>query len=60
MRDRSIPHIGLALLFMVLTLICGYGLLSSFEPGNSMLWRIGYGFGALTFLSLAIRFGKGS
>ena len=60
MQDKGGIRIALALLFLILAAFCGYGLLASFEPGNSMLWRIGYGFGALTFLSLGIRFGKGS
>ena len=51
---------ALALVFIILALACAYGLITSFEPGNSMLWRIGYGFGALTFFSLSVRLGKGS
>ena len=60
MQDKASLRMVLALVFILLALFCGYGLLTSFEPGNSMLWRVGYGFGALTFFSLGIRFGKGS
>ena len=60
MQDKRTLGIALALIFMVLALFCVYGLIASFEPGNSMLWRIGYGFGALTCFSLCLRFGKGS
>ncbi len=61
---------------MLLAAVCVYQLVESFkplnnitlrvdnmvwrEPGTSMPWRIAYGFGALTFFSLGVRFGKGS
>tara|TARA_Y100000589_G_C27110653_1_gene612063 strand:- start:460 stop:642 length:183 start_codon:yes stop_codon:yes gene_type:complete len=60
MREKNTLRMALALVFIVLALACAYGLVTSFEPGNSMLWRIGYGFGALTFFSLSVRLGKGS
>ncbi|MEE2941745.1 MAG: hypothetical protein VX460_15260 [Planctomycetota bacterium] len=35
------------LLFVALGLFCALGFLHSFEPGNAMAWRAGYGAAAL-------------
>ena len=60
MQDNTSLRMLLAVIFILLALFCLYGLVGSFEPGNSMFWRVGYGLGTLTFFSLGIRFGKGS
>lgn len=52
-RSRS-PYLILAALFLLLALFCLYGLLASFEPGNDIWWKIGYGVGIVIFLSLAM------
>ncbi|MEE2907999.1 MAG: hypothetical protein VX527_09235 [Planctomycetota bacterium] len=52
-RSRN-PCLALAALFLLLTLLCLYGLLASFEPGTDIWWKIGYGLGIVIFLVLAL------
>ncbi|MDG2422344.1 MAG: hypothetical protein P8M22_00045 [Phycisphaerales bacterium] len=44
-----------AVIFLLLAMFCGYGLLASFEPGTFIAWKIGYGLGILVFLLLTLR-----
>ena len=32
-----------ALTLVAMSLFCGYGFLESFEPGNGLMWKLGYG-----------------
>ncbi|MCC6425233.1 MAG: hypothetical protein IT435_00295 [Phycisphaerales bacterium] len=49
-----------SLVLVILAILLGFGLLTSFEPGVHWMWRIGYGSGCLLCLAGAVWIGMGS
>lgn len=43
-----------ALVSTAMAVFCGFGFLDSFEPGNGILWKVGYGTLACGFLAGAV------
>lgn len=43
-----------ALVLLALFLFCAFGFLASFEPGNGLIWKVGYGALACGFLVGAV------
>jgi hypothetical protein len=43
----------LVIVCLLAALLCGYGFITTLEPGVSVGWKVGYGAGAAAFLLLA-------
>ena len=56
---RIAGRILLALVSLAIALFCGFGFLDSFEPGNGLIWKIGYGALACGFFAGAVLFVRG-
>jgi hypothetical protein len=51
---KLLARILAALVLFAMFLFCTFGFLASFEPGNGMLWKVGYGALACGFLLGAV------
>jgi hypothetical protein len=40
---RMLARILAALVLLAIALFCAFGFLASFEPGNGLIWKVGYG-----------------
>ena len=43
-----------ALVLLAMALLCAFGFLASFEPGNDLIWKVGYGALSCGFLGGAV------
>ena len=48
-----------ALVLLAISFFCVFGLLASFEPGNGLIWKVGYGALACGFLVGAVALFRG-
>jgi hypothetical protein len=48
-----------ALVLLAMALFCAFGFLASFEPGNGLIWKLGYGALACGFLVGAVALFRG-
>jgi len=57
---RMLARILAALVLLAMALFCAFGFLASFEPGNGLIWKVGYGALACGFLVGAVAFLRGA
>lgn len=56
---KLLARILAALVLLAMALFCAFGFLASFEPGNGILWKFGYGALACGFLVGAVALLRG-
>jgi hypothetical protein len=58
---RMLARILAALVLLAMACFCVFGFLASFEPGNGLIWKVGYGALACGFLigAVALFLGRG-
>jgi uncharacterized membrane protein len=54
MRFKTLARIVGAFMLLALALFCLFGFLASFEPGNGLLWKAGYGALACGCFAMAV------